>query len=149
MKFMFGNKVMRSTNFDTYKFIREIETKTIAERIVQDAQKKNTKINIKQLRKNSKKFNNVPVLMNMKVALKVWKEYTELYDAFKKKGGDLMSHDQIEEQIVKQRVQEMRFYNQEDFISTKDYDANHLKFEIFKYLYSANRKSSRMLKFRY
>lgn len=135
MKFMFGNRTMQGSDSFNYNYIKKIEAGMIADRLLQDARLENTRVRVSKYKKNQYKFNPVRLIMNMKVALKVWKEYTELWDRFKMRKGVQLSSIEIEQRIEKQRDEELKFYNR-GFQGEGSEDKHEVKrFETFRMIY--------------
>ena len=123
---MYGNKALRYSTYEAFKLITQIENETKAESIVQEY-KRQGKIGIlssNRLKENKQNHNLVMGLMNMKIAIRVWKEYALLYDQFVAREGGIVSDDEIARFIQNQRSQEMKFY---DFVGEGQDQMNKLK----------------------
>ena len=74
LRFMYGNKAIQDTDFETFKFVRELETKIVAEKVVKDSQMSKKWVSSASIALNRIKYNLVPHSINMRIALMVWKE---------------------------------------------------------------------------
>ncbi len=72
---MFGNKALRSSDYENFRFIKQLEAGMIADKLVGQAKKRHIIVNIDSLKSNKIKYNLVQGYLNMKIALAIWKEY--------------------------------------------------------------------------
>lgn len=74
LKFMFGHHALRTATYDNYSFIRRLEAGMMADMLMADGKSINRKVTRKELELNKKTFNMAKGMLNLKVALKCWKE---------------------------------------------------------------------------
>lgn len=110
LKFMFGNKALRGAGYKTYKFIRDLETGMIADKILSQPKYKNKKVSGKKFKEMAKRFNFASKIMTMKIAFMVWKEYLNLWDKLLAK-NPYITAEQLQGLISKQRDIELDFFN--------------------------------------
>lgn len=74
LKFMIGLRSLRTGSYESFCFIRRLETGMIANRIIREAKKRKKDINVQSFVANKKKFNLIRALLNLKFAFHMWKE---------------------------------------------------------------------------
>lgn len=123
LKFSFGNRALRNSPFEVYKYSIQAETDALATSI-KHSFKKNDKagtLNAYQLLGNKKRNNILLSLLNQKIAFRVWKEYLLIRDKFAAREGGIVSDKELTKLISKQRIEEMKYYNKQSYtLSQKD-----------------------------
>lgn len=124
MKFAIGNSALKNTTFEVFKFIKRSEADALVKSISRsfaDSKMKAGQLTLGQLAVNKKKNNLLFSLLNQKIALRVWKEYLLIRDKFAVREGGIVSENELEKLIEKQRLEEIKFYSKTQTSLTKKY----------------------------
>lgn len=121
LKFAFGNRALKKSNFEIYKYSKQTESETLANGIIRSFRKLQGSgdANRIQLADNKKQFNLLWTLLTHKIAFRVWKEYMLIRTKFAGREGGIVSEEELNRLINKQRMEEIKFYNKKTHATTQ------------------------------
>lgn len=115
LKFSYGNRALRDSEYSVFKFTRKAEVKALSKSLIQSFKQNNKSgtLSNSQLQTNKNRNNILLTLLNQKVAFRVWKEYMLIRDKFAAREG-IISERELNRLISKQRTEEIKYYNKQN-----------------------------------
>lgn len=117
LKFSYGNRALKDSPFQVFKYSRKSEAEAVVHSTFNSfkrAEGAGTLTNY-QLAENKKKHNILLSLLNQKIVFRVWREYLLIRDKFNAREGGIVSERELASMISKQRIEEMKYYNQQNY----------------------------------
>lgn len=109
-RFLIGNDAMHNSSSKVFRLVTKVESamisKTVLKEYKSELNKKDSKLRIANMERNHRKYSFLKTILQGRMVLKLWREYSRLKELF----GKTASGEQLEKLIEKQRNKELQYF---------------------------------------